>query len=77
MFPHRKARFCRRLADALALDRNRIDPNYTLDRAVFDAITKLKTEPDDTGGRPPKVYGPRALLFGLVGNIRLCTPPGS
>ncbi len=63
------------LADAL--DRNKSDLSYTLDRAVFDAATKLRIEPDIAGGNPPKKYGPRALLFDLVGNgnLRVCTPP--
>jgi hypothetical protein len=69
--------FLRMLADAL--DRNSTDPNYTLDRAVFEAVTKLKVESDQTGANPPKKYGSRALLFGLVGNgnLRVCTPHGS
>jgi SH3 domain-containing YSC84-like protein 1 len=66
--------FLRLLADSL--DRNRTDPTYTLDRAVFDSITALRTQPDETGDNPAKMYGPRALLFGLVGNgnMRLCVP---
>ena len=69
--------FLRMLADGL--DRNSGDPTYTLDQAVFEAITKLKTEPDGTGGKPLKKYGPRALLFGLVGNsnLHVCIPPGA
>jgi hypothetical protein len=64
--------FLRFLADTL--DSHSADSAYTLDRAVFDAIMKLKAEPDTAEGT--QMYGARALLFELIGNgsLRVCTP---
>jgi hypothetical protein len=64
--------FLRLLTDALA--RNRADESYSLDRAVFDAIKALWDEPDEL--EASQKYGPRALVFGLVGNgkLRVCVP---
>jgi len=65
--------FLKMLTDTF--ERNNADQSYTLDRAVFDAVKKLKALPDDFA-RP---YGPRALLFGLIGNgkLKVCTPRGT
>jgi len=58
-------------------DKNNADQSYTLDRAVFDAINKLQAEPESDDDPRAKPYGPRALLFGLLGNgkLKVCTAP--
>jgi hypothetical protein len=47
------------------------DPRYTLEVAKFDAVNALSKVPK---GKP---YGPRALIFSLLGNgnVKLCAPP--
>jgi hypothetical protein len=65
--------FLQMLTDAF--DHHNADKSYTLDRAVFDAVSKLTSQPDGFGQK----YGPRALLFGLIGNgkLKVCVPHGS
>ena len=49
--------------------------NYTLDMALFYSLKDLShvKDGDDPSAQP---YGPRALIFGLVGNgnVRMCLP---
>lgn len=63
--------FASTLMDVLQAHAN--DPKYSLDLAKFDAVNTLSKLPDPTN----KPYGPRALIFSLIGNgdIKLCTPP--
>lgn len=60
------------------LDRHADDRHYTVDRATFDTIKILSDTPDAATG-PGRKYGPRALIFSLIGNgkLRLCVPPKS
>jgi hypothetical protein len=50
------------------LGEHRNDPVYSLARARFDAVKELSEIPKD------KPYGPRALIYSLIGNggVRLC-----
>jgi hypothetical protein len=48
------------------------DNSYTLSRAKYDAVSDV-AKMRDRDGHP---YGPRALIFALLGNgsIRVCPP---
>jgi hypothetical protein len=50
------------------------DPTYDIGRANFDAVQDVTIASDPQNKRP---YGPRALVFTLVGNgaVRACVPP--
>ena len=60
------------LADAL--DQNVTNEEYTLDRALFDALTSVGRRSD--GYAEPHAWGPRVLIFELIGNggLRVCVP---
>jgi hypothetical protein len=65
--------FAQQLMEALAA--NVDDVKYNVSLAKFDAMKKVSNLPipDQQG----KLWGPRALVFTLVGNggVRACTPP--
>jgi hypothetical protein len=58
-----------------AIDHNSLDQRYTLDQAVFDSIHSLRDQADGPGKSAMR-YGPRALVYGLLGNgeVKLCVP---
>ncbi len=58
-----------------SLDLHSSESSYTLDGATFDAIKALSLQSDEYGDTPQR-FGPRALIFGLVGNgnLRACPP---
>jgi hypothetical protein len=66
-------KFASTLADML--DRGSTDANYKLDQAVFDAIKDLSGQSDEYDP-DPHPYGPRALIFSVIGNgnLRVCVP---
>jgi hypothetical protein len=49
------------------------DPKYSLAMAKFEAVLKLSQTKSEKSG----LYGPRALVYNLLGNgnLRLCGPP--
>ena len=68
--------FLKSLVDAI--NSHPSDETYSIDRAVYDAIQSLRKQSDGSD-TSPLPYGPRALVYGLLGNgsVRLCVPPKS
>lgn len=60
--------FLRLLAEQL--NAKPTDNTYTIDQAFFDAIAKLRLERDGTEPKPIR-YGPRALIYNLVGSANV------
>jgi hypothetical protein len=54
-----------------ALQQNSADSTYTLAMAQFQAVRELSRMPEQMP------YGPRALIYNLIGNgsLRLCPAP--
>jgi hypothetical protein len=65
--------FADRLMEALAAKAN--DPSYTVSMAKFDAMKEVSKSSMPAGSGA--TWGPRALVFTLVGDggVRVCTPP--
>ena len=66
--------FLRSLADQVSAPAHKADSTYTIDRAVYDAIQDLSKQKDASDA--PVSYGPRALIYGLLGNgnVKICVP---
>lgn len=66
--------FLKSLAEQISAPAHQTDGTYTIDRAMYDAIQDLSKQKDNSD--TPVTYGPRALIYGLLGNgnVKICVP---